>query len=804
MRERFLREARAAAALDHPNICAIYDLGEVGESELFLVMPFYRGETLRARLEREPLSFDEARRITIQVARALDHAHRAMILHRDIKPANVMLTAENEVKVLDFGLAKIIGEIALTHTGRALGTPAYMSPEQATGSVVDQRSDLWSLGATLYEMLAGERAFPGAHPQVVIFSIVTRDPTPLHSVRHGIPEDLLRVVERCLAKDPAERYASAADLLADLDEDPTLPSSRVVALPGSGSKTPGPASRVGVGSQTGSVAGRLGENSRSRGWSRLGTSAVTEPVAAAPSPRGKSWIWPTLLVVLAAMAGGGIWYFRSEAELHRQHAARMVDFLVLDVAPELDVNGQVELLGKATNEAEQFLQPNASQLDGESLRRQTQILRLSGSLQLRQGNSTAALERFTSACDLLAKPAIADTVARRELAFCRNFRAEALMRVGEMDAALSESQAVLNLLGEAIERDSQDPEGRLAAAESHGRIGRLLTRRGSFEDALTALRRAVKVAESTRGPAHAQSRLMEVAAHCQMQVGNIFALQGALEPAEQAYRQALEKAQLAHQTFPQQPRLRERVANTEMLLANVALRRRKFDQAMQGYQRALTEWETLRQLDPSNTRWQIEIAKAYFAMGSPNSGRPSEQAMSWLLLSRQVLESLLANDPKNSDAKSLLITTLHGIGMTLTQAQRPVEALAPLQNALDLAGKARQADPKNYLHALSEAEGAVLLGECHRHLKDENQARELWLSALEMIEKNPELRSSPLAAVPSAWALLGLGRVDEARPFVKTLHQRAVLGYPLLDELIRRNGLAGSEADAAPFQGDAN
>jgi tetratricopeptide (TPR) repeat protein len=215
-KQRFLREARAAAALDHPHICTVHDFGDA-EGQLYIVMACYEGETLKARLERGPLPVDEARQVAIQVARGLAHAHEAGIVHRDIKSANVLLSRRGEAKILDFGIAKTGGDTSLTRTGISPGTPAYMSPEQAQGKPVDARTDLWSLGVLLYEMLAGRRPFAGSDEQAVLYAIQSRDPEPLARVRPEIPRALDGVVAKALAKNPDDRYQSAAELLADLE-----------------------------------------------------------------------------------------------------------------------------------------------------------------------------------------------------------------------------------------------------------------------------------------------------------------------------------------------------------------------------------------------------------------------------------------------------------------------------------------------------------------------------------------------------------------------------------------------------------
>jgi len=175
-RERFLREARAASALEDSRICTIHDIDKTDDGRLFIAMAFYEGETLKKRLERGRLPIGTAVKIAIQVAEGLERAHSADIIHRDIKPANLMLTQRDEVVIVDFGLAKLAGELSLTKSGSSLGTPHYMSPEQARGERVDQRTDLWSLGIVLYEMLGGRRPFRGGRDAAVVRSILDDEP----------------------------------------------------------------------------------------------------------------------------------------------------------------------------------------------------------------------------------------------------------------------------------------------------------------------------------------------------------------------------------------------------------------------------------------------------------------------------------------------------------------------------------------------------------------------------------------------------------------------------------------------------
>jgi serine/threonine protein kinase/Tol biopolymer transport system component len=213
---RFLQEARAASGLDHPNICTIHEVGETDDGRLYLAMPSYDGETLRRRIERGPLPIEEAIDIAEQIARGLAKAHRGGIVHRDVKPANIMVTADGVVKILDFGLAKLVGAAAITRTGSSVGTPAYMSPEQGRGEDVDHRTDLWSFGVVLYEMVAGRRPFRGEHDQAVLYGILNETPKPLGEARPEAPPELERIVDGLLAKDPGDRYPTADGPLGDL------------------------------------------------------------------------------------------------------------------------------------------------------------------------------------------------------------------------------------------------------------------------------------------------------------------------------------------------------------------------------------------------------------------------------------------------------------------------------------------------------------------------------------------------------------------------------------------------------------
>jgi len=215
LRDRFLVEAQAAAALSHPNICVIHEVGD-DEGQPFIAMEYVEGETLRQRTKRGPLETDEALALMSQVAAGLDEAHGKGIIHRDIKSGNIMVTEKGQAKVMDFGLARLEGGPSLTKTETTLGTVGYMSPEQASGEEVDQRTDLWSAGVVLYELLTGSLPFRGTHEVAVIHAIMYEDPKPMEPGTPPIPMEMERVVARALEKKREDRYASAGEMLADL------------------------------------------------------------------------------------------------------------------------------------------------------------------------------------------------------------------------------------------------------------------------------------------------------------------------------------------------------------------------------------------------------------------------------------------------------------------------------------------------------------------------------------------------------------------------------------------------------------
>ena len=319
LRERFQREARAASALNHPNICTIYDIGEA-DGRAFMAMEFLAGTTLKDLVIGAPLELDRLVDIAVQVLDGLEAAHAQNVIHRDIKPANIFVTSTGRVKILDFGLAKInvpshakVGSGGsreyMTTGGGALGTMPYMSPEQALGRPMDARSDLFSFGITLYEMATGKMPFQGDTTGVLFLSIVQEAPVPPVQLNPHIPDELQRIVEKCLEKDRGLRYQHASDIRSDLwrlEHDSNMSWS--------------------------AVANVIDEKSAAVGEEEI--NAVGQVTPSLPPPtiaeetlvKKPDWTtWATLATLLLALSIGGFLYWKS----HREEALSERDTLIL-------------------------------------------------------------------------------------------------------------------------------------------------------------------------------------------------------------------------------------------------------------------------------------------------------------------------------------------------------------------------------------------------------------------------------------------------------------------------------------------
>jgi serine/threonine protein kinase/Flp pilus assembly protein TadD len=360
-RERFIREAKAASALEHPHICTIHEIGETDEDQLFICMAYYGGDDLKRTIRKADHSTGRAIEIARQIAHALASAHEAGIVHRDIKPSNVMLTEQGDVAIVDFGLAKLTGELSITTTGATLGTVAYMSPEQVKGRELDFRTDLWSFGVILYELLTGKHPFYRDYPEATRRSIIEDEPTPPSQLDPDLPEDIDRVVAKLLAKDRNERFTSAGEAEQALRAiAQPMGSEMPTQIDGPSSRTPKRRRKISWKPAALVAAGALAAVLAWQVWPRSSNRVSAQSLAVMPfenftGDESKSYvsngIAAGLINSLSELRGISV-LSRSEAWAHRDNdwgARRLGDELGVDTLLEGAVHGKTDAVSVETS-----------------------------------------------------------------------------------------------------------------------------------------------------------------------------------------------------------------------------------------------------------------------------------------------------------------------------------------------------------------------------------------------------------------------------------------------------------------------
>jgi tetratricopeptide (TPR) repeat protein/predicted Ser/Thr protein kinase len=540
-RKRLLHEAQAAAALDHPHICSVHEVGETDDGRAFIVMQYVEGETLAAVLRRGPLPVRDALALGAQIAEALAVAHKRGIVHRDLKPQNVMVTPSGRPKLLDFGLAKLVhsappmpdADVASGQTlaGIVKGTPAYMSPEQVQLRPVDGRSDLFALGAVLFECLTGRRAFDGASTSDVFGQILREHPPPVSSLRSGLQDRHDELCRRLLAKDPADRFQSAEEvigavrlLIADSSRDGVAPGT--FRTPPAGN-TEGLSEAVTISSGPGTSAARLWQ--RPRVWLAVGAGALVLATAAAAA----FWTWNAARALASAPPAAARWYQRG-AEAIREgayHSGQRALEEAIRLFPEYPIAHArlAEALAELDDErgAQTQLLRLSSVLPDESRLPEADRLRLQGTraLVLRDLEaSVAAYKTFVErnpgdAPAWLDLGRVQEAAGRRVDARASYLKAvqidpqyaAARLRLGSVEGDESRRDDALRAFAEAerLYRAAANTEGE---AEVLLRRGALRYVTGDLREARTDLERALGLASTLKGTHQAVRAQMALSA----------------------------------------------------------------------------------------------------------------------------------------------------------------------------------------------------------------------------------------------------------------------------------------------------
>ncbi len=611
-RERFLREARAASALDHVNVGTIFGVEEVPDGRLFIAMAYYEGETLGRLIARGPLGTDEATDILRQVAAGLQEAHGRGIIHRDIKPSNIMLTRQGIAKIVDFGLASVSGTARLTVTGSQMGTPHYMSPEQALGQTVDHRSDLWSLGVVLHEMLTGQSPFQATSTPAILYRIVHEDLS-----LDGLDPAMAGVVARALRKDPAERFQSARQMALALDgidapEEPAPnPTATTIITP--------PAAR-----RSGPARGE-----------RLGSSS------APPGPR--RWVLPaaaaavlavTVLILTATGTVTRLVGTDAEAPAATSTGSLTANDRYLDALTRLDrwdkgrnLADAIDLLKASVQENPSFALAHARL--AEAYRLHAAVTGDRDMLRLARQSAEHAVE-LKSDLPLvqLALGKVYSALNQNDLALV------ALQRALELDRNSGEAHVAIARLYEKLDRreeaEASYEQGVVVQPDNwqnHYQYGSFHFRQGRYEKAVNEWREVVKLTpDNTLALTNLGAALLELGREAEAEAAYEQVI--ALEPNPTAYMN-LGKVYFLRARFDEAARMFEKASDDRsddyVAVGNLAAAYRwtpaKQTHARETFRRAAQLAEARARADPTNASVFADLALYYAHLGDAVESR---------------------------------------------------------------------------------------------------------------------------------------------------------------------------------------
>ncbi len=753
LKARFLREARLLSKIGHPGICQVYDLIETPEAD-FLVLEYVEGRTLK-EIQPGELSFERKLRLSEKIATALAAAHRERIVHRDLKADNVMFTADGEVKVLDFGIARSMAESGtrsvvdssievrrltegsdLTQHGALIGTAKAMSPEQAQGGRVTMASDLYSLGILLQELFTGERAYETAHPVALLAQVVRAETRPIE----GLDSDLTRLIQDLQSLDPRRR--------------PTA-------------------------EQTAERLRRVLDEPQRRKRRRL---VVTAAVAAFA-------LLAALLAVVSVLAIEAR-RSREDADRRRAQAEELIGFMLGDLRPKLESMGRVDLLDEVGDRALAYFDgiPESDLTDGELSRRVQTILQIA-EVRRAQGRLPEAVAAASRALDMsnsLVERNPAEEDWQSNLVEAHTWTGQVLFDQGRTAEALADWRRALEVSRVQLERHPESPRWLGIVASVQHNAGTALEASGDLAGALRSYRESLALSRRLAAKSPEDRDQQAGLAATLAWISNTLERQGDLEGAL-----AERQAHLAIHTRlvelePTSSVRRMELASAQGFLAGLLAPLGDLEDARTLYETGLATIDSLAAQDPGNAELQRWLAAFHSSLGAlaAEEGDPARGLPS-LRSARTILSRLVGQDATNADWRLQLGICHRRLAAALEETD-PSTARVEARRAMEILAALLEEAPDDQIRG-HVAEAEIVLGRAELALGDSGRARAAWERALDVLKPCRRPLAHWRLLDPQARALLYLDRPDEAELQVGPLLRMGYEGRDLL-ELRRGKG----------------